>query len=784
MIPVSREFREQMNHNTNFRERADITLANGTELALSESEFTLKNNNVSEGAGVSGLPLGVAVCRSIQIEIKNDDDRYSDYDFFGARIHLYLTYQLSQSVEKIDYGFYTVTTPETYGTTVIIRAYDDMHKADKPYDTDLIYPTHIGDILMDACRKCGINQGDINFPNSNFVVTNKPKPKDATYRSIIGNIAMIAGGNARIDMQGYLRIKTYTFNAQGESALDGGNFQYNLGDVADGGNFTDYTSGDNYDGGHFGETRFAVLRSWRNLKIETDDVVITGVKDKDTGYQYGVAGYVIEVKNPLYKGNHQNALNLIGNALIGARFRPFSGDCVANPIVEFMDDVAIHDRKGNIYQSFLTDVNFVFLGFTTLKNSATSAVRNSSKYNSKATEALIESRQLVEEERTSREQAVAQLAQELATSSGLYMTSEEQPDESYIYYMHNKPTLAQSSIIWRLTADAFAISTDGGVTYPYGFDVSGTAILNKIYAEGIDADYINTGYLSATRIKGGNLILGGENDTFGQMIVKNATGGNFATLGSTGLNVGGTNAFNVASSGALTIGHNAFNVATTGALQIGVNAFKVDSSGNLTIGNNAFKVSNTGALQIGTNFEVTSGGSLTAKAGSIGGFTIGTSLLSASNFTLSTSTGINLGNGNFRVDLSGNVTMQGNVTMTGISDLEIGSSGSVKIGYLGSAEFKADSLKVSSSCKLEHFTSSDVLTLGSATFTKNSTTLTIATTYMALNCTQLGFFGTTTKTKQKVTKITTPSSATATTCANKINDLITALYNYNLIAIV
>lgn len=767
MIPVSREFSEQMNHNTNFREQADITLANGTELALSESEFTLKNNNVSEGAGISGLPLGVAVCRSIQIEIKNDDDRYSDYDFFGARIHLYLTYQLSQSVEKIDYGFYTVTTPETYGTTVIIRAFDDMHKADKPYDTDLIYPTHIGDILMDACRKCGINQGDINFPNSNFVVTNKPKPKDATYRSIIGNIAMIAGGNARIDMQGYLRIKTYTFNAQGESALDGGNFQYNLGDVADGGNFTDYTSGDNYDGGHFGDSRFAVLRSWRNLKIETDDVVITGVKDKDTGYQYGVAGYVIEVKNPLYKGSHQNAINLIGNALIGARFRPFSGDCVANPIVEFMDDVVIHDRKGNTYQSFLTDVNFVFLGFTTLKNSATSAVRNSSKYNSKATEALIESRQLVEEERTSREQAVAQLAQELATSSGLYMTSEEQPDESYIYYMHNKPTLAQSSIIWRLTADAFAISTDGGVTYPYGFDVSGTAILNKIYAEGIDADYINTGYLSATRIKGGNLILGGEDDTFGQMIVKNATGGNFATLGSTGLNVGGTNAFNVASSGALTIGNSAFSVAVTGA------------------------------LTIGNNFSVTSSGSLTASAGRIAGFTInGNNLESYSGYTgnkISISPGsiVTYTGSVGGVTISGNgITMGGTlptISMLG-GKISMGANSTIEMGTGASISLSGGSVTVGNG-KLE---SGTVTAYGSTLLSggTNSGKVQLYSTGIYLQgsssglqvvASKMAFFSGTPNSKQTVSTITNPSSASASTCASKINDVINALKKYNLL---
>jgi len=537
MINVSNEFREKMQHNTSFRQQADITLANGVVLNLKEKDFTLKNNSVSEEAGVTGLPLGVAVCRRIQIELMNDREQYSDYDFYGAKIHLYLTYQLSRSVEKIDYGFYTVTTPETYGATVIITAFDDMYKSDRLYDTNLIYPASLGEILADACLKCGINQGDITFSNHDYIVNEKPNPEDATYRSVIGNIAMFAGGNARMDMQGYLRIKEYTFNHGGGvvASLDGGNFEYNLGDVADGGNFTDYSSGDSYDGGWFTERSYVVLNSWKNLKIETDDVLITGVRDKETKTQVGQDGYVIEVNNPLMAGDVTNALTLVGDLIIGARTRPFSGDCVANPIVEFMDDVILHDRKGNTYLSVVTDVNFNFLGYTTLKNSSTSALRHQSEYRSDATEALRTSRELVNEEKTAREQAVQQLAVVIGQSSGLYMTTEEQQDHSVIYYMHDKPTLAQSRVIWRLSANAFAISTDGGLTYPYGIDSSGQAILSKIYVEGIDADYINTGHMSADHIKGGDLVLGGLNDINGKIKIYNAQNEETAVISKDGI---------------------------------------------------------------------------------------------------------------------------------------------------------------------------------------------------------------------------------------------------------
>lgn len=515
MINVSNEFRQLMNRNTDFKENAEITFADGSFLELSEKDFTVTNNGVVDAAGSNGIPLGVALCRSIQIELMNDDDRFSEYDFFGARIRLYLTLQLSETVERIEYGIFTVLTPETYGTTVIITALDDMHKADRDYETTLPFPSTIGLMFRDACATLEISQGTTAFLNDDFVV--QTKPEDITFRQLFGYIAMIAGGNARIDRTGRLSIISYDFesldeirkNIDGGSFkpwsnpvdLDGGDFTYNTGDVADGGNFLDAIG-------------YHILNNWSNLKVDTDDIVITGVSTEYTDsdneknvVMHGTDGYVLKIDNPLIAGNEKNAVALIGNVMVGGRFRQFSGDIVSNPTCEFMDVVAVVDRKSNVYLSFLTDVNFQFFGFTNLKNSAEPALRNSAKSYSDATQTLVAARKLIKNERTAREQAVAQLAQDLQNSSGLFMTQEEQSDGSIIYYMHDKPTLAESMIVWKLTALAFGISTDGGKTYPYGFTVDGTTITRLLYAEGIDADYIDTGAIRINDASGNTMFL-------------------------------------------------------------------------------------------------------------------------------------------------------------------------------------------------------------------------------------------------------------------------------------
>lgn len=509
MINVSNEFKKLMNVRTDFKENAEITFADGTVLELTEKDFTVSNNSVTDASETSGIPLGVAVCRNIQIEIINDDERFAFYDFFGAKIRLYLTFQLSETVERIEYGTFTVLTPETYGETIIITALDDMYKADRDYSTNITYPTSLQTILVDACNTLDIPLGSTSFHNSDFVVNEKPT--DITFRQLFGYIAMIAGGNARIDTTGRMRILSYDFEKLERVSqvidggiystwnnpidLDGGSFSpWNLGDVADGGTFTD-------------RNEYHSLSNWSNLKVDTDDVVITGVQTTYTDAEnqehtvmYGVEGYVLAVENPLIVGQEEFAVGLIGNVMVGGRFRQFIGDLVSNPTIEFMDIAVIADRKGNMYASFMTDITFQFFGFTTLKNSAEPALRNSAKTYSDATKTLVKARELVKNERTAREQAVAQLAKDLKNSSGLFMTEDVQPDGSTIYYMHDKPTLAESMIVWKLTALAFGISTDGGKTYPYGFTVNGDLITRLLYAEGIDASYINAGTITADKL--------------------------------------------------------------------------------------------------------------------------------------------------------------------------------------------------------------------------------------------------------------------------------------------
>lgn len=773
MINVSKEFRTLMKERTDFKENAEITFADGTIIELSEKDFTVSNNSVVDSAGSNGIPLGVALCRSIQIELMNDDDRFSTYDFFGAKIRLYLTFALSETIERIEYGTFTVLAPETYGTTIIISALDDMHKADIDYNTSLNFPATIRDMLRDACVTLGISQGTTSFLNDDFVVNEKPA--DITFRQLFGYIAMIAGGNARIDRTGRLRIITYDFETFNQiSGIDGGIYTpWNNPADLDGGAFNPWNVGDVADGGTFDySNNYHTLVNWSNLKVDTDDVVITGIQtnytDSDNKEQkviYGAEGYVLLIDNPLIAGQEERAVELIGTVMVGGRFRQFSGDLVANPTIEFMDFAIIVDYKGNYYNSFITDINFQFFGFTSIKNSAEPALRNSAKAYSEATKTFVKAKKLVDKERTEREKAVEQFAKDLSESSGLYVTTEKQPDGSTIYYMHDKQTLKESMIVWKLTALAFGISTDGGKTYPYGFTVDGETITRLLYAEGIDADYITSGTIDAKKINVINVVaksVAAENITGelfnGKKYVSNIKIGTYNTQTSID---GGTITSKITNSSVKSV-----------LDYFGLSIVSSNGSQKTEIGSTNINISSTGFEADLTNTRL-----LLKSTYSQTEIAYDSITAKASDYSITTIEGKKIKSFSGQYDYA---TIEGKTieSYAGASNYSklIGSELTLYKGSTDNLEITTNALTFAGNSSIKYGTTSLM------EFTSNSVTVKGSYTYLGTSGGSLGFFGTTTKsTKKSVSTITSTSSATTSSNATKINEIINALKAYNLI---
>lgn len=474
MINVSNAFKQGLENGEKVWIEVDITFSDGTSKHLKD-EIMSGNNSFSDCAESSSFPIGCVICKSMTLELDNTSDQWKDYYFYMAKVHAYLKMQIdADTIETIDKGVYTITAPEQYGEILNFTALDDMYKTNAVFSTKLVLPQTVESLVRDACDTLGITAGFSKMVHGDLIINELPK--DMTYRQLFGWAAMLDTANARLDSNGSLQF-----------------IEWNL-DTTPSIELKDYIS---------------------MPTVSSDDIVITGINIIREGKSetYGTSGYILSMENNLVgESDLATVAAQIGDSIIGAKFRNLQGDMTFNPLLEFGDVAYTYDRNLNQYVTPLTDVSYTINGKTTLRTQADDPIRGMSLYYSGATKAIVAARQLVEKEKTARELAIKNLQESLSVGSGLFATYVKQEDGSTISYFHDKASLAESKNVIKITSEAIGVSNDGGKTYPFGFQLTGTMITKLLYAEGINANYIDTGALTI-KDKNENIIFKVDMDT-------------------------------------------------------------------------------------------------------------------------------------------------------------------------------------------------------------------------------------------------------------------------------
>lgn len=524
MINASKEFKNALVEGKMLYEIVDITFADGRKKTL-DSEILVGGGTFTDCAESSSFPVGATICKSMTLSLDNTEDQWKDYYFYKAKLTAYLKMQVTDSVvETIKKGTYTITSPEQYGEVLEFTALDDMYKANASYTSNLVLPQPAFTLLRDACETIGISMGFSSMEHGDVVINSIPN--GITFRQLIGWVAMLDSANARVDVNGNLQLIKWDFDSvsvdYGAAVGADGYLVFGGGSSADSDGFISPNAGNWYldsDGyltlkeGVGNPTR---LRDYLSSPtLSSDDIVITGIKIKNTesDAMYGKDGYVMELENDLLSdADLETVAGWIGDNLIGKSFRSMEGSLIYNPLTEFGDMAFTYDRKENKYITPITDVSSRLNGTTDVKTKAENPIRGSSKFLSSADKTLIAAKKIIENEKTAREQAVKKLENALANSEGLFETLEVLEDKSVITYLHDKPLLEESKVVIKLTSNAIGVSNDGGETYPYGFVVDGTLITRLLYAEGINANYIDSGALTV-RDSDGNIIFQADMNT-------------------------------------------------------------------------------------------------------------------------------------------------------------------------------------------------------------------------------------------------------------------------------
>jgi hypothetical protein len=509
---------EQNNDNRNYLKYADITLTDGTVINLTNADFWSNGMKFEDSVSDDNtFNIGSANINTLNLSINNFDGKYTDYDFTDATVICYVGIELEPEdtsalldttgdkildttgneiivhknalIEKIRICTMTVIDTPYQNTTIIeLECEDNMRKFDRDYSASkLKYPATRKQIIQDACKVCGVTLDTLNFYQDSYQIPARPDDEALTFRQVIAWTCQIGCQYARCDKYGRLTIKWYD---------------------------TEIT-----------DANRAVINSTNGFTPNLDDVVITGVQvteyleststdEEASSYLYGEEGYVLKISaNKLIpQGTGEVVASIIGEKCVGMSFRPFETECLTDIVLEAGDAVLITDRKGNKYKSYLTNVVLQPGTFEQISCNAESAARNSSKTYSLVTQAAVDARKSVWKERTTREQALQEFKDRLDNSTGVYTTVQTQQDGSQIFYLHDKPTLAESKAVWKMTAEAWGVSTDGGQTWNGGMTVDGDTIVRILNAVGVNADWINAGAITVTDTDG-SIIFSVDMDT-------------------------------------------------------------------------------------------------------------------------------------------------------------------------------------------------------------------------------------------------------------------------------
>lgn len=463
MRTLSEKFKElQEAHPGQILRFVDLTLKDGTVLHLTNHELWNKGFQFEDAvSGESEFEIGSVIVNQCVISINNIYDDFTEYNFDGAEAVCYLGMQISETqLEKIRICTMTVVeAPYQNSSVITLTCYDNASRFDRDYsESTLKYPATRSQIIRDACTVCGVTLGTPSFYGEDFVVSERPADEALTFRQVLAWTAQLGCQWIRCNAYGQLCVGWYDLEPK----------------------------------------TFSKISSTNGLTINIDQVVITGVRvaeysedqaDEEVNeYLYGKEGYVLSITGNrlITKGTGKEAVSRIGQKCVGMSFWPFSGSELMDIGLEAGDAVKITDRKGKTYQSYVTVTTLKPGEYQSVACNAKSAARNSAKRYSELTQAYVSQRRQAKKEKIQWENELEGLSKRLNESPGLYTTEEADSDGGKIFYWHNKPDLKDSDIIWKMTAEACGVSTDGGKTWNTGLSVDGRLITKIMSTIGLN----------------------------------------------------------------------------------------------------------------------------------------------------------------------------------------------------------------------------------------------------------------------------------------------------------
>ena len=326
----------------------------------------LKNFKIESSCYVNDNFIGTAVAKKITVEMFNN----GQYELENKKISVKTGIEIDGKIEYTPMGTFIIEKPTTeeVSTKTQFVGYDYMIKFNATYVDRVTYPIKTVELLKDLCNQVGVECGITEFTNSNYMILGNPFTNNEDSKTVLSNIAQLAGGFAYIGRNNKLYIKTLETtdkllrvkDIHFMSVADFNNTIVNTtvssSDIADekidGNNYFEFSKNNK-----FGKVNSLILRL---SQVEGENTVI---QDEDSIKKDGLTEITI-ADNYFLTSNEERekVIDALWNKLKGLEYLPFEIKDYGFPYLDLGDMICIKDTEDNEYISYVFDYTFNYNG--------------------------------------------------------------------------------------------------------------------------------------------------------------------------------------------------------------------------------------------------------------------------------------------------------------------------------------------------------------------------------------------------------------------------------------
>ena len=363
---VSQQFKEQCKENVSNLKYATIHVIEDN-IDITESD-NLVDFEIEDNCYVNDKFVGTTVAKKIIVNILNPNN---EINLENKEIQVCTGMMINGVKENVPFGNFIIEKPENEEVEekTFFIGYDYMIKFNTIYKNRVTYPIPAGELFEDLCNQVGLEAGSTDFVNSNYMILGNPFTDNEDCRTVLSNIAQLAGGFAKIGRDNKVYIKTLknASNLLTVKYVDTMTVkELNLTQIRvllnERENSDEHINGNNYF------TDFSKNEQWGELNslvlaVSNIEGENTALDDKDSIAHNGLTEIVIQDNYFLINQEEsEKAIVPTWNTLKGMKYLPFKTQYYGYPYLDSGDMIYIEDSKDIGYVSYVFNHSFRYNG--------------------------------------------------------------------------------------------------------------------------------------------------------------------------------------------------------------------------------------------------------------------------------------------------------------------------------------------------------------------------------------------------------------------------------------